>query len=267
MTTLRSCASGLSSRGVFNAEQTGRSIRTSVTFLLVTLVLLLAVRRLNGAISEPLPSVVYLLLGVIFAATALLLRQSLRTRNDAGTCIVGSVVAVVGALSVSFSQSPIAGLLVMWLAIALEEGWAWRRWFERGASQQIESITRPPVVQPDLVVDDSPAIAHETDDIITDPTITQQLVRRRQLDGTESISGYLRAGFEPGQRTAILHVSFCPPLGISPTCAAEASDGPSAQIRVTQVLPQGARLEAKLDGVAQEPQQVLIEFMAQASGQ
>ena len=262
MTTLRSSAGGLSSRGVFNAEQTGKSIRTGVTTVLVSLVLLLAIRRLSGAISEPLPVSVYLLLGFIFAATAVLLRKSLHAFDPTWTCIVGTVIAVIGALSVSLSQSPIAGLLVIWLAIAVEEGWAWRQWFERSSLQQTEPIAEPQTIQPIVTAGDSQAVAENTDDIQTDSTITQQLIRRRQPDGTESISGYLRADFAPDQRTAILHVSFCPPLGISPNCVAEPSDGPSAQIRITQIVPQGARLEAKLDSTAQEPQQLLIEFSA-----
>jgi hypothetical protein len=261
MTTLRSSASGLSSHSDFNAEQTGKSIRTSVTILLVALVLLLAIRRLSGAISEPLPVSVYLLLGFMFAATAVLLRKSLLAFDPTWTCIGGTVIAIIGALSVSLSQSPIAGLLVMWLAIALEEGWAWRQWFERGSLKLTEPIAEPPV-QPIVTAGSPQGVADNTDDIQTNSTITQQLVRRRQPDGTESISGYLRADFEPGQRTAILHVSFCPPLDASPNCAAEPSDGPAAQIRITQVLPQGARLEAKLDSTAEEPQQLLIEFSA-----
>src|SRR5262245_44803072 len=103
MATLRSSTSELSSQNGFNAERIGKSIRTSATILLVGLVLLLSARRLSGAVSEPVSTLAYFLLGFIFAATAFLLRKSLYLFDETWIWVIGTVIAVVGALSVSFS--------------------------------------------------------------------------------------------------------------------------------------------------------------------
>jgi hypothetical protein len=92
--------------------------------------------------------------------------------------------------------------------------------------------------------------------------VTQQLSRRREAEGYEVISGWLRVAFAVGQRVASGHVAFCPPFAHLPDCEVELAEGPAASARVAQVFPHGARIEVKLDTGAVEPLSVVVEFAA-----
>jgi len=88
----------------------------------------------------------------------------------------------------------------------------------------------------------------------------QQMTRERGADGKEIVSGWIRVEFAAGQRHATAHVAICPPFDAAPHCAVEAVDGPSAQVKVAQALPHGARLDLKLDEPAPDATSVVVEF-------
>ena len=92
--------------------------------------------------------------------------------------------------------------------------------------------------------------------------VTQQMVRRRQADGTQALSGSLRIDFASGERTATAHLAFCPPFDRTPEFSAAAMAGPGAQVRSVQVLAYGVRLEVKLDAVSRAAESVLVGFEA-----
>ncbi len=90
----------------------------------------------------------------------------------------------------------------------------------------------------------------------------QQLTRSRMADGSETIAGTLLAEFAPGERTAVLHVAFCPPFERLPSVDAEVANRPACNVKVAQVLHQGVRLEARLSRASTAAQRVTIEFVA-----
>lgn len=90
----------------------------------------------------------------------------------------------------------------------------------------------------------------------------QRLVRVREADGEEAVRGTLRAEFAAGQRSATLHVGFCPPLERTPFVEAEPGDGPPAEVKVSQAFSHGARLEVRLAAPAEEACCVLVEVSA-----
>lgn len=94
--------------------------------------------------------------------------------------------------------------------------------------------------------------------------VTQQLLRR-QSAGRERVEGTLRVMFVAGERSRAAHVAFCPPLEGKLACSAEVADGPSATVRVTQLLAWGARFEVKLDRAADGAESVDLEFVAEGS--
>lgn len=94
--------------------------------------------------------------------------------------------------------------------------------------------------------------------------VTQQVIRLQGADGTETMSGWLRASFLPGQRTATVHLSFCPPFSSVPTVEIEQVDGPPGRIKTVQLLPYGVRFDLKLLKDAEEPLGVLLQFSARA---
>jgi hypothetical protein len=187
-------------------------------------------------------------MGLVLAASAWLLRGffSPWLRGWTAFGMAASIVAACAA-AISLEGSSALGLLALWLPIIGEVGWAagWR-----------QHSTMPGNRESDVIALDS-ALSELA---FADSAVTQQLVRLRGVDGSETISGCLRANFAAGERTTYLHVPFCPPLEGTPECAAETIDGAAARVKVSQVLRQGARLEVRLDKVAIEPQEVVIEF-------
>lgn len=94
--------------------------------------------------------------------------------------------------------------------------------------------------------------------------IIQQLVRTRLSDGSERMAGWLRVALAPGQRSANVHVAFCPPFARSPRIRVEQREGPAARVKEGQLLPHGARLDLKLAQAAQTAATVVLEILVQA---
>jgi hypothetical protein len=96
----------------------------------------------------------------------------------------------------------------------------------------------------------------------SDDSVNQYLIRRADAAGGEEVSGWATTQLYAGQRTAMLHVAFCPPFASSPTVDVRQTAGPIARVRAAQVLPWGARIEVKLPQAADSPCQARIEFRA-----
>jgi len=96
-----------------------------------------------------------------------------------------------------------------------------------------------------------------------DAEIIQQFTRRADADGVERLSGLARVRFDVGQRTGHAHVGFCPPFLTTPSCQAEPVAGAEAEVRVSRLLPHGARLDARLEAAAEAATDVLIEFLVE----
>jgi hypothetical protein len=77
--------------------------------------------------------------------------------------------------------------------------------------------------------------------------------------------GWIRAAFAAGQRTANVHLAFCPPTAATPEVEIEQIDGPESRVQVSQVLPYGVRVELKLSEPAEESTIVLLQFSAIAT--
>jgi hypothetical protein len=97
----------------------------------------------------------------------------------------------------------------------------------------------------------------------------------RGADGVEVVRGTLRAGFVAGQRQAVLHVGFCPPLeGLpvveafieptiaKPSVAANLRQAAGMEVRVVQAFCHGARLEVRLGEAATEEFAVVVGVSA-----
>ena len=95
-----------------------------------------------------------------------------------------------------------------------------------------------------------------------DEQTTQQLSRGRGLDGSDWLQGRLLVAFVPGQRTATMHVAFCPPFALLPRLQATAESTSGAKVKVAQVLAHGARFELKLATAASRPTTEWLTFTA-----
>ncbi len=258
-----------------------------VSMLLLLSGLLLWGRRLSGAFDHALPAAALCLAGVALSGGSEFLRRCLTAENGTlwfskdtwlrVSCYSLGWLPVLSAwltaVAISLPGSSPWGLAGLWFSVLLAGVWAGR--------QQWLLFTQHRFFLVDSMIVDSPAgkkhffresgaaspiaeppNAGEAADDEPSPDIVQQLIRRRESDGGEWVTGVVRVAFEPGQKTAHAHVAFCPPFLTTPSCEAEPVSGPNAELKVAQVLPQGARFDVRLDELPREPVDVLIEFAA-----
>ncbi len=213
----------------------------------------------------------------------------------AAAVLFGPTAAILAAgFSLNVPGTSVAGLAVLWGVLAMGElsglvlgsfaaegtarltARAWR--LAAALPETFKSVASPSAVarghrfdaahEPSApAVEQSPLPAETVLDAATfDETphgeLTQQIVRMQASDGTETMSGRLRASFEPGQRTASVHLAFCPPFSSLPTVEVEQIDGPPGRIKTVQLLPYGVRFDLKLFKDAEEPLGVLLQFSA-----
>ena len=197
--------------------------------LALAVAFLLFVRRLSGALDTPLAPAPLIMTATGLLAWASAIRLRLRDRR---VDWLAAVVLVLFASACSFPGSRVLDWLVWVTALA--------------ASGLIPARRN------------SPAIRSEKDA----EQLLQQLTRSRAADGCEAIHGTLVAEFALGERTAVVHVAFCPPFERLPSVEVEVVDGPACDVKLAQVLHQGARLEARLSRASTASQRVTIDFAA-----
>jgi hypothetical protein len=228
----------------------------------------LLARRLAGGLITPLPPSLLMSIGLIVAAAAWTVHiLSPRSRQTQVTILSGALgpwLAVLAlpifALAVSLPGSSTFGLVVLWLTIGSAEIGLWRLrknrhletalLFRQAGNSLMEEMT---------LLDDKSSLLPLHREAAT---ATQKLVYHRSVDGQASVEGWLRTNFIADQRTAIVHVAFCPAFEQTPGVEAELLDGPPCEIKPTLVLPWGVRWEVKLDSPASAPTTATIEFIA-----
>lgn len=231
---------------------------------LATVVLLLLIRRLAGALVQPLGG--FAVVGV--AGLGLLLVVSWRlgwqARGKQETSLALAATALPGvALFVLLCVLSLPGtaswaLMLSWLAFLTGEA-AW--WWTAYSSRRHPLARRS--VPPNVVTDTTAEEGVENGEGPLPQDVFQQITRFREGE-LERITIMLRISFATDQRVAVAHVAFCPPLGGIPELAAEPTDGPSATVTITNPQTFGARLEVRLDEPADEACSVVVEVAGQS---
>lgn len=122
------------------------------------------------------------------------------------------------------------------------------------------STTRPVTREPSAPSADD--FHHDASD---DSAVVQHLVRRQNsTSGGQRIDGWLRCDFSPGQRTAAVHVAFCPPLAAAPKIEARIDPeyGALATCKVAEHYVHGARFEVRLASPAPQSTTTRVIFSA-----
>jgi hypothetical protein len=267
MTRARSISASapIAVRGTFSPT-VGLPVAAALLILPPLAAVLFVTRRLSGALLEPLDPAVLWAAGGLLAAWAAGLRRLAPISVVAGGLLlprrmlwlVPSLVLLLWAAALSLPGTPASGLLALWGVLALEELWCcWQTW-PTAVGRQERRLAAARAGTP-LV---NGPIVHEAAAPLPTGEISQQLVRRREPDGRDSLSGFVRATFAPGQRTAEAHVAFCPPFSTAPECLCEQVGGPAARVHAGQLLPYGVRFDVKLDAPSAAATDVLVEFAA-----
>jgi hypothetical protein len=175
----------------------------------------------------------------------------------------GSLSLVLMALGCSLGARRVDWLV--WLPLVAADQWQ-LRWFLKGGTTLKSPITQRKTGGDVELKTESPIDASGIPPLAPpfegEGFVLQQLVRVREAGGGEAVYGTLRAEFVGGQRHAVLHVGFCPPLERTPMVEAVANDEMEAEVKVVQAFCHGVRLEVRLSEAAEEKCSVLVELSA-----
>lgn len=253
-----------------SAASLSRSAAVVLLGFLTAAALVVVARRLAGALANPLEPAILFATGVLVATAAAAIRlgwfftsavsavnPSPRRLDHAIMALTSLSVAALAA-GLCVPDTPALGTFLLCTLLGAEESGAWAWHIRR--SMPSPAAGRLPIAPTRRV-----PLSLDADVAVPSEGITQQLTRSQAADGTEELSGWLRAMFAAGQRTASVHVGFCPPFAVTPELEVEQLDGPEARIKTAQLLPYGARLDLKLAATAEEPTNVLLQFSARTA--
>jgi len=188
----------------------------------VTFAALLAARRTGGAFARPLD--VDAAAG--YAAVALIVFAAVRAvwplSRIARTAIVGALVAAAVCLTLPGTNGAAIGLV--WLP-SLAAALAEVALTQNRAASPTKSRPRP-------------------------AGLTAETLRYVDADGRDTLEGTWHIKFAPGQRIAVVPLSFCPPFERVPEIEASAPSRSDVQIKTTAVFAYAARIEVKLSAAA-----------------
>ncbi|MCR5164152.1 MAG: hypothetical protein K6C40_09060 [Thermoguttaceae bacterium] len=179
--------------------------------------------------------------------------------------------------------------VLTWLVFAaiflLTTGVLWRFEFPRPLSLSDESEPEPdsePETDsaPDLESEPTEESDWESEELAEDPDleseefgeedeplptgVRQKLERLQNPDGSEEISGLLRADFLPNQTKVPLFVGFCPPFCQTPVVECFSLDG-TTDVEIVQIAPHGVQLSIRKKPRVPLEDSVILTFRAVAN--
>lgn len=221
---------------------------SALTFSVLAIALFFLTRRVMGALAGPLPVSLLIVMALLIAAWAILVRE-LSHRNA-----IITVLAILGTLMFAIACSYPGTRVVDWLiwplamfAIVLLPQ------LTAHTDDDLEASDTAPVK---IMTDASEEAAEDSE------LILQQVTRCRTADGRVTISGQLLAEFVPGERQTTVYVAFCPPFERLPMVEVNLADDFDAAAKPIQVLHNGAQFEVRLAEPAEDCCHLLIEFAA-----
>lgn len=250
------------------------SLVVALVALQASVSLVLMQRRLAGALVDPGPMAL-LAAGLFAVALAAAPRAMARAIHPFphSAWILGAVwflpaiALLLAMLALSVPSAALGAIAVIWITAISSEAWFWTPIVREGA---IRLRRNPRVAEPALRRAESfPAMKPVESGtrpreaaVPLDPHVWQQTNRAYAADGADVLRGTLRAVLAVGQRTANVHLAFCPPFARLPQLDYRQTDGPPARVKLGQLLPYGVRLDVKLDEPAEASSTVLLELTA-----
>lgn len=238
----------------------------SATAILFCIGLLISARRLLGALVTDLPPDTMLLTAIVAASvvtfTRIAWRRNFPLETPADLSVTdyllgygSSAALALLAVGCCYPANRTVDWLI-WLPILVADQFWRQNFFDLG-----EPWVAPIDDEPAAFVATPPPVAPAPECLRDD--VVQQLYRVRDEQDQEVIYGTVRADFVADQRTAVVHVGFCPPLAYLPEIEAEALPGTTAKIKVVQAFAHGTRLDVRLSAPAVADCQVWIDMAAQ----
>jgi hypothetical protein len=232
----------------------------SLLLLAGGLALFLTWRRIEGALVQSPPGAALIVAAIGLVCTAALLRIAApRQIQRELAFVLPGVAAILVLAAVSLPGTSQWGIAGAWLVMISTEAATWWHSFNPHRQAQVQSGPEPP----------SAVAAGSGLNDCEEPEIpdglVQQVTRVQESANRESIHALVQANIPAGDRLAIVHLAFCPPLAARPELTAHAIDADEIDVKVTQLETFGARLEARLPQVTEQPQRVMIEVLGSAT--
>jgi hypothetical protein len=96
-----------------------------------------------------------------------------------------------------------------------------------------------------------------------DPTLSQSMARRQPIPGAELVEGTVRIHFRAGERTAVAHVIFVPPLADRPRAECQVLSDFDGRVRIGLSRAYGLRIEARRPESTEAASDVVVGFSAE----
>jgi hypothetical protein len=119
---------------------------------------------------------------------------------------------------------------------------------------------RPPLSERSPLAADAGSTIDEL--LTTSAQMAQRFERLQSADGRDVLAGVTTMQLAAGQVTAHIHLAFCPPFDRVPRIDYRQIAGPTARLKLGQVLPHGVRIDVKLAAPAAERTQLRLELRA-----
>ena len=242
--------------------------------------LFLIARRYSGAFSQSLSVAALVGCAVVMVAAAALIRKLWLTacagEVRAFEWLLPTVALAMTAFAISVPRTSTAGLVVFWSLLVIgESAWLWRLVSNR--SQTSESQSAASVEHQDVLVEITPTehsglgiFADSEEETESpeelDPNVIQQLVRSCDENGNESMAGKIRLKIAAGQQAGRVHIAFSPPFPKPPEVYIEPRPCEvEFQARLSKAFAHGARIDVRLDSVAESQATIWLEVFAVSS--
>ncbi|MBI1902259.1 MAG: hypothetical protein HYS13_14250 [Planctomycetia bacterium] len=245
-------------RRVADVASLRRAVVAAGTCLLVLAAAVLVARRASGSWDRPLSGAALFVTGLLLAAGILglhVLRQRGAVAIFGDWVVLPFLSSVIVAAALWLPGSPTWGVAaILLLPTAAEASRMASVLVRRSWQRTAEAASREERFEP-------PAGAELPKEIVY-----QRWTRRVTAEGSDVLEAQLQVAFQPRQRTAHVHLAFCPPFAAVPELSVERADGPEARIKAARVLAYAARLEVKLAEAAEDTCQVAVDVIASGRG-
>jgi hypothetical protein len=134
---------------------------------------------------------------------------------------------------------------------------------QNGLEADASTVSRPLDTRADLSapLDEEEPVDEEV--VEADPSTLQWMTRKLRADGAESVDGSVRIYFGPGERFAVAHISFIPPLSDRPHAECQLLVDFNGRVRIGVALAFGLRIEARRPEPATQAISIDVGFSAQ----
>ena len=251
--------------------------------------LFLLARRYSGAFSQSLSDPALAGCGVVMVVAAALIRK-LWLAGCAGKLkvfewLMPSLAIVMTAFAISVPGASSAGLVIFWLLLAIGES-VWLLWLLSSRRMSGSKVSDSSTLGTQLAesgqtkgepgqvgisessgVDASSGLELEEPESneAQDPNLIQQLIRSCDDEGNESMAGKVRLKIAAAQQAGRVHIAFSPPFSKSPEVYIEPGVcDVEFQVKLSQAFAHGARIDVRLNEVAELDTTVWLEVYAVA---